>query len=125
ATAGDRHEQQIVNRIDADARDISASEVLLAEGQLRILPGQNALRRDVAVVRTVKCQNRLIGSGQEDFVVYRINAHLARGPDTLDLSFISLNDAKRRFLSVGGATEREDRLSQRAGHGNFIVYRVE
>ena len=42
-----------------------------------------------------------------------------------DLRFVSLDDAKRRFLSTGRSAERENPLSERAGHHDFIVNRVE
>jgi len=100
-----------VDGIDADGG-------LVTQCQLGILAAQNPFGRDVPVGQAVEYQNVLIGTGEQDFIVYRVDGHLrcrARAliyvrPSRLphfgpDLSFVSLDDAKRRFLSTGCSAE--------------------
>ena len=113
-----------MNGIHTNAGDVTASRVLLAEPQPRGDSAENSFGHDVSVRQSVKCQNGLIGGGQQDFIVYRVDADLACRTHAFYLRFISLDNPKRRFLSIGCSAECQDGLGQRTRHGNFIVNRV-
>ena len=125
-----RHDQKIVDGIDADGG-------LVTQRQLGIRASQNSLGRDIPVGQAVKHQNVLIGAGEQDFVVHGVDGQLGGGARAdidirigyradfgSDLRFVSLDDAKRRFLSAGRAAEGQNRLRQRAGDHDFIVNAV-
>ena len=114
--------------IDANARAAAAAIIVLmgeSSGQLGVGAAQNSFRWDVSIRQPVKRDNRAVGSGQQDFIVYRVDAHFAKGALALDLCFVSLDDAKRRLLPAGRSPERQDRLRQRTGHHDLIVNRIE
>ena len=114
--------------IDADARSAAAAIIVLmgkGSGQLGVGAAENSFGCDVSIRQPVKRDNRAVGSGQQDFIVYRVDAHLAERALALDLCFVSLDDAKRRLLSAGRAPERQDGLRQRTSHHDLIVNGIE
>ena len=99
------HQQEIVDRIDANARYVPAA-VNVAGSRHDVLlssvfcfpsdncvcgPPENTFGSHVAVVQPIEHENRLIRRGQVDFIVYRVNADLAGGADAFDLRFVSLD----------------------------------
>src|SRR5262249_32790871 len=108
-SAGDRHQQQVVDRIHADARDITASRVLLTERQLGIVAAENAFRQDIPGRHAIERQNGLIRSSKQDFIIHGVDAYFAGRAHTFDLGLVPLDDAKGSFLSIGGSAERQDR----------------
>src|ERR1700733_1707766 len=111
----DRDEQKIMDRVDADTRGIAASKrarsygvlrLLNAHGQLGVWSLQDSFGRYVSIGHAIEDEDGLVGRGEINFVMHRVDADFAYGAHTFDLRFVSLDDAKRRFLAASRSAER-------------------
>src|SRR5207253_5366190 len=115
------HDEQIVNRIDSNRRNVATSIGLLGELNLRVGTTENPRGSDVAFGSIRENDDVMFRGGQVDLTGLRIHRYLIHRTNTEDLRLWSLNHANGRFFSVRSAAEYEDRLGQRTGHHDLVV----